>query len=164
MLVKGATGVWDYSEYGHVLQVIHHRPKYAISWKHNGDTFWFAGNLLTALVSRHNLDWPNVNTDQVGVSLQKSSSSEFSWGCLFSNGVSLVAEVQYNLCYKLDDAFLSLMWSFLQIPYKQGKSEGFDSCDRPSNLKLDSKSRFFSPLDLEIQWMTSKNNRTLLLY
>ena len=25
---------------------------------------------------------------------------------------------------------------------KQGKSEGFDSCDRPSNLKLDSNRRF----------------------
>ena len=47
---------------------------------------------------------------------------------------------------------------------KQGKSEGFDSCDRPSNLKLDSNHRFFSPFDLEIWWMTSKNNRALPLY
>ena len=38
----------------------------------------------------------------------------------------------------------------------QGKSEGFDSCDWPSNLKLDSNHWFFS---LEIWWMTSKNNR-----
>ena len=47
---------------------------------------------------------------------------------------------------------------------KQGKSEGSDSCDRPSNLKLDSNRRFFSPCDREIWWMTSKNNRALLLY
>ena len=48
--------------------------------------------------------------------------------------------------------------------YKQGKSEGFDSCDRPSNPKLDSNRRFFSLCDLEIWWMTSKNNRALLYY
>ena len=40
----------------------------------------------------------------------------------------------------------------------------FDSCDRPSHLKLDSNRRFFIPCDLEISWMTSKNIRTLLLY
>ena len=33
-----------------------------------------------------------------------------------------------------------------------------------SNLKLDSNHRFFNPCDLEIWWMTSKNNRALLLY
>ena len=48
--------------------------------------------------------------------------------------------------------------------YKQGKSEGFDSCDRPSNLKLDSNRHFFCPCDSEIWWMTSKTNRALLLY
>ena len=47
---------------------------------------------------------------------------------------------------------------------QQGKSEGFDSCDRPSNHKLDSNRRFFSLCDLEIWWMTLKNNRALLLY
>ena len=47
---------------------------------------------------------------------------------------------------------------------KQGKSEGFDSCDRPSNLKLDSNHQFFRPCDRDIWWMTSKNNRALLLY
>ena len=48
---------------------------------------------------------------------------------------------------------------------KQGKSEGFDSCDRPSNLtqKSDLNHRFFSPCDLEIWWMTKKNNRAPLL-
>ena len=33
---------------------------------------------------------------------------------------------------------------------EQGKSEGFDSCDRPSNLKLDSNRQFFHPCDREI--------------
>ena len=47
---------------------------------------------------------------------------------------------------------------------KHGKSEGFDSCDRPSNLKLDSNRQFFRLCDREIWWMTSKNNRALLLY
>ena len=49
-------------------------------------------------------------------------------------------------------------------PWQQGKSEGFDSCDQPSNLKLDSNRQFFRPCDREIWWMTSKNNRALLLY
>ena len=48
--------------------------------------------------------------------------------------------------------------------YEKGKSEGFHSCDRPSNLKLDSNRQFFRPCDREIWWMTSKNNRALLLY
>ena len=56
---------------------------------------------------------------------------------------------------------------FLDIFFKnllqQGKAEGFDSCDRPSNLKLDSNRQFFRPCDREIWWMTSKNNRTPLL-
>ena len=47
---------------------------------------------------------------------------------------------------------------------EQGKSEGFDSCDRPSNLKLDSNRQFFCPCDREIWWMTLKKNRALLLY
>ena len=46
---------------------------------------------------------------------------------------------------------------------KQGKSEGFDSCDRPSNLKLDSNRQFFRPCDREIWLMTLQNNRAPLL-
>ena len=53
---------------------------------------------------------------------------------------------------------------FFGFMIKQGKSERFDSCDRPSNLKLDSNRQFFHPCDREISWMTSKNNRALLLY
>ena len=47
---------------------------------------------------------------------------------------------------------------------KQGKSEGFDSCNRPSNLKFNSNHQFFHPCDSEIWWITSKNNKALLLY
>ena len=57
------------------------------------------------------------------------------------------------------------MWPWnLTDDLEQGKSEGFDSCDRPSNLKLDSNSQFFCLCDREIWWMTLKNNRRLLLY
>ena len=48
---------------------------------------------------------------------------------------------------------------------KQGKSEGFESCDRPSNLtEIGLKSSIFCPCDLEIWWMTPKNNTARLLY
>ena len=51
------------------------------------------------------------------------------------------------------------------IALKQGKSEGFDSCDRPDNLTQNGfNHRFFSPCDLEIWWMTSKNYRAPLLH
>ena len=51
----------------------------------------------------------------------------------------------------------------LMCELEQGKSEGFDSCDRPSNLKLDSNRQFFCPCDREIWWMTLQNNRAPLL-
>ena len=60
---------------------------------------------------------------------------------------------------------LNMLASELMVRiWQQGKSEGFDSCDRPSNLNLDSNRQFFRPCDREIWWMTSKNNRALLLY
>ena len=53
-------------------------------------------------------------------------------------------------------------WSQLK---KQGKSEGFDSCDRPSNLtQIGFKSSIFQPCDLEVWLMTSKNYRAPLLH
>ena len=59
---------------------------------------------------------------------------------------------------------LSPYWLHLPSTYgKEDKSEGFDSCDRPSNLKLDSNRQFFRPCDLEIRWMTLENNRAPLL-
>ena len=48
---------------------------------------------------------------------------------------------------------------------KQGESEGFDSCDRPNNLiQMGVKWLIFRPCDLEIWWMTLKNNQARLLY
>ena len=48
---------------------------------------------------------------------------------------------------------------------QQGKSEGFDSCDRPSNLtQIGLKWSIFRPCDLEIWRMTPKNNKACLLY
>ena len=43
---------------------------------------------------------------------------------------------------------------------EQGKSEGFDSCDRPSNLKLDSNRQFFRLCDREIWWMTLQQGKS----
>ena len=42
----------------------------------------------------------------------------------------------------------------------------FDSCDQPRKFcfKLDSNHRFFRPCDVQILWMTLKNNRAPLLY
>ena len=51
----------------------------------------------------------------------------------------------------------------LKFHSQQGKSEGFDSCDRPTNLKLDSNRQFFRPCDRKIWWMTLQNNRAPLL-
>ena len=52
-----------------------------------------------------------------------------------------------------------------QYPFEQGKSEGFDSCDQPSNLtQIGLKWSIFCPGDLEIWWMTLKNNKACLLY
>ena len=51
------------------------------------------------------------------------------------------------------------------IVHKQGKSEGFDSCDWPSNLaQIWFKSSIFQPVWLWIWCMTSKNDRAPLLY
>ena len=50
-----------------------------------------------------------------------------------------------------------------KVQGQQGKSEGFDSCDWPSNLKLDSNREFFRPCDREIWWMTLQNNKAALL-
>ena len=58
-------------------------------------------------------------------------------------------------------------WCLHNVPgiKKQGKSEGFDSCDLPSNLaQIGFKSSIFHPCDLEIWWMAPKNNKARLLY
>ena len=79
-----------------------------------------------------------------------------------------------NWSYSPETPNLGQIWRFLEpcdleiwrmtLKNKHGKSEWFDSCDWPSNLKLDSNRQFFRPCDRDICWMTPKNNRTLLLY
>ena len=58
----------------------------------------------------------------------------------------------------------TLKWIIISTE-KKGKSEGFDSCNWPDSLtQIGFKSSFFCPCDIEIWWMTSKNNRTPLQY
>ena len=57
------------------------------------------------------------------------------------------------------------IWIDIKIFRSQGKSEGLDSCDRPSNFtQIGFKSSIRQPVYLDIWWVTSKNNRTPLLY
>ena len=71
---------------------------------------------------------------------------EIQFSCEFQN---------YQLCNS----------SKLSIDKKQGKSEGFDSCDGPSDpTQIGSKSSIFSPCDHDILWTTSENIRAPLLY
>ena len=45
----------------------------------------------------------------------------------------------------------------MRLGTQQGKSQGFDSCDRPSSLtQIGLKSSIFCPCDFEIGWMTRK--------
>ena len=78
-------------------------------------------------------------------------------------GTSLnLLEAKNEGCYEFSKRIFK---ECLILQSKQGKSEGFDSCDWPSNLKLeDSNRQFFHPCDHEIWWITSKYNRALLLY
>ena len=63
------------------------------------------------------------------------------------------------------DSHLEWVPDHVEIYREQGKSEGFDSCDRPNNLtQIRLKSSIFCPRDLEIGWMTPKNNKARLLY
>ena len=67
--------------------------------------------------------------------------------------------------YGSNSTIFRAVWPWkLTDDLEQGKSEGFDSCDRPSNLKLDSNRQFFRPCDREIWWMTLQNNRAPLLW
>ena len=75
------------------------------------------------------------------------------------NGTYVRKYTAGHLCTKFEGFIL-----IYEAIIKQGKSEGFDSCDRPSYLKLESNRLFFSQCDFEIWWMISKNNRAPLLY
>ena len=84
-------------------------------------------------------------------------------GCnyLFMLGLKLIRVDKWG-----PDAY-TIRWytSLNHIKQKQGKSEGFDSCNRPSNLtQIGFKSSILGPSDLEIWWVTPKNNKARLLY
>ena len=61
--------------------------------------------------------------------------------------------------------YLVLVFGSVAMAKEQGKSEGFHSCDRRSNLtQIGFNRRFFNPCDLEIRWMTLKNYRAPLIH
>ena len=79
-------------------------------------------------------------------------------------------EVYYNMHVNITWSLLHDIISTAKVDSrsdidKQGKSEGFDSCNWPSSLlKLESNRWFFSPCDLQIWRITPKNNRAHLLH
>ena len=71
--------------------------------------------------------------------------------------------IMYGILFLCSSASLGCFWprSFF---YKQGKSEGFDSCDRPSNLtQTGFKSSIFQPVWPWYLMDDPKNNRAPLL-
>ena len=77
---------------------------------------------------------------------------------LFQKHLNVLQKLIYGISSSKPTAICVIRY----VPKRQ--SEGFDSWDRPSNLKLDSNHQFFHPCDRESWWMTSKNNRALLLF
>ena len=70
-----------------------------------------------------------------------------------------------NLAWKSQVKVMGSKISSQMIADEQGKSTGVESCHRPSNLtQTGFKLSIFGQWDLEIRWMTSKNNRVPLLY
>ena len=108
------------------------------------------------------------------------------WKCpIWFNIDNLLAACYFKIChhfvaigaFKLElQSWNAQFWSkskiFLEAwPWnltddlEQGKSEGFDSCGLPSNLtQIGFKLSIFRPCDLQIWWMTPKNNKACLLY
>ena len=64
------------------------------------------------------------------------------------------------------DRIVHLWWRILQVKGRQTRQIwGIWYCDRPSNLtQIGLKWSIFHPCDLEIWWMTPKNNKARLLY
>ena len=128
---------------------------------------------------------PNLNikivSPGVGISMFKIIRSFLSltWGSLYGDGpemnrLSLIKIIPCNLAIKwmlteVDhlECYSSKMLSQLKcFHWKQGKSEGFESCDRPLVLKrpIWGQNRWcFVPCDLEIWLMTLENIRASLL-
>ena len=77
-------------------------------------------------------------------------------------------ELQYgNAQFGSNSTIFRAVWPWnLTYDLEQGKSEGFESCDRPIVRKrpIWVKNQWcFVPCDLEIWWMTLENNRASLL-
>ena len=71
---------------------------------------------------------------------------------------------QQVIIWTNDGSVYSCIYALLVLnELKKGKSEGFDSCDWPSNL-TQIGFKFFSPCEREIWCMTSKNYRAPLLH
>ena len=60
------------------------------------------------------------------------------------SGGKCTNQCHVNMISNTHDGIMNCLQELMKcvLPEKQGKSEGFDSCDRPSNLKLDSNRQF----------------------
>ena len=112
------------------------------------------------LVNISKYHYPYQNIGSVSLDLA-SSSHEFSWGCKFADGVSMIMDLQYGLisntnyniewgvCLHNVLCIISNQWSQTWVTV-QKHSIRVKICD------------FFVLRDLEIWWMTLKNNRAPL--
>ena len=84
--------------------------------------------------------------------------------------------LRFSCCWKWKISIWAQLWSFqffcwrdkcaIFSEHKQGKSEAFESCDRPIVRKCPIWVKIndvFVPCDLEIWWMILENNRASLL-
>ena len=104
---------------------------------------------------------PNISENKWWVSLNYNDST---------NTKEIMAKFYGYLMVRLYLPHTQIMINLISycgssIRDEQGKSQGFDSCDRPSYLtQIGFKLWIFRPCDLEIWWMTTKNNKAHLLY
>ena len=127
---------------------------------------------LESFASKTDIEYTHAMTVEMCVSMFKKKRWKMWYS--FSVESEIVKNAFCSKCYNkapppppphvLNQTILQQIIGFVVMPIQQqGKSEGFDSCDRPSNLKLDSNRQFFCPCDCEIWWMTLQNNRAPLL-
>ena len=98
--------------------------------------------------------WPSGNLNQqhsiFNSALPSAEYMSVNWVSIGSgNGLSPVQcqAITWTNAGLLLIGLLGTNFSEIQIKIKQGKSEGFDSCDRPSNLtQIRFKSSIFQPL------------------
>ena len=149
-------------------------------WSYNQETsnFWSKLTFYLCFVTLKFDGWPWKHRSYATLSCVHHSIAIYEFKLELKSGKSYIGFWSWWPWPSTSDLDLShghhfCQWqSLLKISWwydesnivKQGESEGFDSCDQPSNLKLDSNRQFFHPCDSEIWWMTLKNNRALLLY